>query len=104
VTEIPSLLEARSLLQHGWCQGTFARDASGRPCSVYDQGAVSFDMAGAITRSSGSVEAAKPILDLIVGCLGGYGVSEWNDEAAYEEVLACINETIATVRAREALV
>jgi hypothetical protein len=61
-------------------------------------------MAGAITLSAGSVEAAKPILDVIFGGLAKESIPEWNDHASYEEVVACINETIATIRAREAFV
>jgi hypothetical protein len=46
------LQEAKRLIEKGWAKETFARNAHGRPCHVFDRRAVAFCMVGAIERAA----------------------------------------------------
>jgi hypothetical protein len=47
---------AAQLLEKGWTQGYFARDASGEKCNPNDPAAVCWCMAGALVRSAAGDE------------------------------------------------
>ena len=97
---IDILQEAKLLLKQGWCQGAFARDSQGNPVPVMDSSAVSFDAAGAIARASISRNVRWQIAMVPFSEALKESIPKWQDHATLPEVLACIDETIATLRAR----
>jgi len=80
-----ALDRAKALVLAGWCQGVFARDASGMPTRVERKEAVSFCIVGATFRATGvKVLTDAPCGDALKRALVGLGFGEslarYNDE------------------------
>lgn len=98
---IEVLLDAKELLNRGWTTKAFARDANGTPVPVMSERAVSFCLLAAISRAAGRNSFfCERIESVLCECISG-SLADWNDRSTFEEVIACIDETIATLRSRE---
>jgi hypothetical protein len=93
-------LDARALLEDKtrWTKHTTARDASGRPCGVFQKEAHSFCLAGAIMKAAGTEnfwsELGIPFSRKAIA-RGYNGVGHFNDELGHEEVLKLLDEVIS---------
>ncbi len=94
------LVDARGLVQAGWTQGAYARNAAGKCTIPSDSDAVSFCALGAlaklVSRESWLFTPARKALE---SALGTTAVSEWNDEPGRtrEEVLAVFDGAITSM-------
>lgn len=102
MTAVEILVGARELVRQGWTRGTFARNSFGKPCVVFCDDAVAWCCLGALCKASGGCYSAeyKQVLSVLNESVSG-PLSDWNDEASYGEVIAHLDETIATLRSRE---
>jgi hypothetical protein len=68
--------EARALIERGWCQGWFAKDARGNNCMEYRPEAVCWCMGGALFKVG-----APDAVDLLRRVIGGDwdGIADFND-------------------------
>jgi hypothetical protein len=91
------LREARALVQRGWTQRWFAKDAIGRRCHSDNPLAACWCASGALGRASGlnSVVYSKAIAALNA-VVGDVGIAAWNDEPdrTQDEVLAAFSRAI----------
>lgn len=95
------LRSAKDLLQEeGWTKGAFARDAYGDPVPVMSDRANSFDVSGAIVRVVGEINHQSKGADQAFQQCMNESVPDWQDNATFSEVMACFDETIATLRSR----
>jgi hypothetical protein len=94
------LIEARALVEKGWCQGASARNDRGMLTEFFGNKAVTFCMSGALCRLMNPVlepwRKANDILASVVGC----GIGVWNDrpERTQAEVLEAFDNALAIVR------
>jgi hypothetical protein len=97
---------AHELVREGWCQGTAARDASGRPVSATSAFATSWSAAGALERVWRRTEDRfGPALDAFqranLALAGSVGAvpQDWNDAEGRTvvEVLNALAEAQAAV-------
>lgn len=98
---IEVLIGAKWLLQNqGWTKGTFARDRYGLPVPVFDKTADSFDLSGAIIFSAGGMNASSNSASNALAEGMNEPIPDWHDHSTFAEVIACVDETIATLRSR----
>jgi len=94
------LERAKILLMSGWAKGAFARDRYGRPVPVLSRDAGTYSVAGAITRAAGGISVeSQEALDVYAEVINN-SISRWQDLATFEEMMAHLDETLATLRAR----
>jgi hypothetical protein len=92
------------LIEHGWTQGHFAKNALGEPCPFEAEEATCFCAAGAIWRASGSFEEAtspgQAALEALTELVPNGAVAHWNDaeERTKDEVIATFDHIIKTLR------
>lgn len=100
-----TLLRARELLEHGWCQGAYARDADGHICKEHDGAAMSFCLAGATyraaTESSAKFSTYNGACLWLADAFNGDCISEYNDAhgRTKAEVLDVVDRAISSRRA-----
>jgi hypothetical protein len=98
------LHEAGALVEKGWCQGTEARDASGRPTTVVAADAMSWSLLGALqatavadqsTHIQDIGDAMAALAELIVDP----SLASWNDAETRTklEVLSLLKDAEALV-------
>lgn len=93
---IEKLREARALIEHGWTQSVYARDAYLRHVAIDSPKAVCFCLAGALRRVG-----LQPSVNYKSYFKGEPGVlTTWNDapERTKDEVLACLDNSIAALQ------
>jgi hypothetical protein len=94
------LILAKSLIEnHGWCQGTFAKDDCGRTVNSLSPEATSFCIAGACSRAAHTARSANNYLGMLRRLrqhLQGIPPAEFNDVPGRtkEEVLALFDKAI----------
>src|SRR5579862_6816673 len=104
------LARARTLIEGGWTQGAFARDARGFAVEATECDAVTFCMIGAIEKAAGQLWPHEHLLALMVDTeedakkvlardpeLADYSLSSYNDAQGrtQAEVLALFDRTLA---------
>ena len=102
---IDALVRARELVERGWCQGWFARDADGVEVSFASQSACRFCAIGAIRRVADIPDGNNGIgLLFRAGGLTALDLAAWNDapERTQADVLALYDAAIALARAEAA--
>lgn len=95
------LKQARKLIQQGWCQEAYARDANGNKVEAVDETAVCWCISGAILKAAGGYqgrhgEDAERVVDYFAVVIGTIDVSGWNDSPATtkEKVLKAIDDLL----------
>lgn len=99
------LLDAKDLLNDGWSRDAFARDDDGNPVPVQSIHASSFCIIGALIRAAGSMDDAAEAIQLLASAFHDTSINKWNDDPSvtFEDMIACVNETIATAKAHEGI-
>lgn len=89
------LIEARALVEKGWCQGYQAKDETGACVSHESAKARSFCAYGACWRAEGTVSG--PASMALRRAFGSLGVGTWNDapDRTQADVLALFDRAIA---------
>lgn len=111
-THIEVLEEAKTLLEKGWTQGEFAKDATGRPVSPSLEGACVFCMVGAVDRASnfddeGSCDvrgkAYAALTHEVLSSSGSRTIVSFNDAAGRtkEEVIGLFERAISKSKGDE---
>ncbi|HET8606272.1 MAG TPA: hypothetical protein VFL66_04505 [Gaiellaceae bacterium] len=97
------LKETRRLIGAGWCRGSDARDASGRPVAPGDPAAAEWSLLGALgvvaAQSEVELEELATALAALAGVIADPSLSHWNDEP--ERTQSAVLETL--VRAADEL-
>lgn len=96
-TEVIRVLdEAKALVEKGWYQGYYARDAEGRRVEPEDASACAFCIVGAVMRVAGREHTAHAALEAVTP--GGY-TADYNDYnlQTKEEALAMFDKAKAWV-------
>lgn len=94
-----TLIAARALIEKGWTQDAYARDADGAACSVNDDRATCFCMNGAVMRVAG-IYRENDALMVFTALGSAAGVTRyshhWNDAPGrtQAEVLALFDKAI----------
>lgn len=86
---------AARLLEQGWTQGYFAKDADGEACSGADPRAVCFCMAGALMRLAKQGDASRAYCE-VKRELGVQVLSDYNDAPGRTQ-----SEVVAAMRGRQ---
>jgi hypothetical protein len=99
-----TLIKAKSLIEHGWCQGTGARNAQGGMANPTNHDATSWCMLGALDAVTATAPRSNNYRrklylqahDMIYKVLGG-DIADFNDEPTRlpSEVLAVFDKAIA---------
>lgn len=102
-TTVKFLTKARAVIERGWCQGSFARDAQGQPIESTDPLAETFCIRGA-TRAVAPIDddervrAHRHLEDVIIALTdGGYdSLARYNDVPGrtQAEILAVFDAAI----------
>ena len=103
VVALRILRQARSLIEHGWCQDNAATTRSGVGVHYNDATATHFCAYGAVLRTAPHPHVVTQAARLLGHALGGHGgsvidrVQTWNDapERTRGEVLAVFDQAIA---------
>lgn len=99
VTTLDTLRRARELLSepNSWTQGTYARDAQGKRCYIWEDCRVCLCVEGALFSAHEDIEVCVAARDAFEGSLGGAPLDEWNDapERTHAEVLEAFDRAIA---------
>jgi hypothetical protein len=100
VNTLEGLKKARALIEAGWTQDTWARDAEGEPVWPESEDAVCFCTRGAVraaTRWNGPERYA--MFELLEGEIPSGMIAQWQDspERTKEEVLDLFDTVIAKV-------
>ena len=96
-TTAEKLIAARKLIEQGWTQGTYARDANGEDVDATDDRAVCWCSYGAIVRAyDEDFEAAEAARDVLRAAVGTKYAASWNDapERTQAEVLQAFDDAI----------
>lgn len=95
------LTAVRKLIEQGWTQGHYARNAEGDVADLMDNDACTFCLRGAIYRVTGYDEGKYlPIIQLLNSRVYSFpGIINWNDAPGRTkaEVLDLIDETLETL-------
>jgi TolB-like protein len=96
---VSDLTEARKLLEKGWTQNAYARNANGVAVDEENPNACSFCVRGALNRAHASLETHLLVGRVVKERTGGLWVHLWNDAPGRtrEEVLAMIDEILKAV-------
>lgn len=93
------LIEARKLIEHGWCQGSLAKTIYGESVDEQHPSARYFCTAGAIYKAEPNNTRAELIIDEIEEEFKGTWsfISKWNDspDRTKEDVLVLFDKAIA---------
>jgi hypothetical protein len=101
LSAIDVLQDAKELVREGWSQGAFARNSRGDPVGVMSAEAIYFDVSGAIARAAYGWELTRGNASHAFQECIKESIPVWQDSVSLAEVLACFDETIATLRSRE---
>jgi hypothetical protein len=98
------LRNARALIERGWTQHVFARDARGSGVSLMSSEAVCFCAVGAVERVAGGTFSAMPLiasLERAIGVGDTIAVTSFNDapERTQAEVLTAFDNAIELAEA-----
>lgn len=103
VTKASLLTQARALLEKGWCQGEYAKDADGYPVHADNLEASSWCINGALIGIRVSSPHVIFELEYLLSDKVGIGIICWNDKRyrTQVEVLALMDKAIASPEAQE---
>jgi hypothetical protein len=90
------LTDARAMVERGWTQGWFARDAAGNKRYELDESAVCWCMAGAYMAVAPGLASWEEAEDFLKRAIGEESVPDWNDVdgRTQAEVLAAFDRAI----------
>ena len=100
---IDALVRARGLVERGWCQGWFARDADGYEVAAVSPQACRFCALGAIRHATNVFVEGDNCIRLVLRAGGNEALGDlftWNDapERTQADVLALYDRAIALAR------
>lgn len=102
-TTVKFLTKARAVIERGWCQGSFARDAQGQPIEATDPLAETFCIRGAtraVAPNDDDVRARahRHLEDVIIALTDGDcdSIASYNDDTSrtQAEILAVFDAAI----------
>lgn len=98
---VSDLTEARKLLEKGWTQRAYARNANGVAVDEGSPNACSFCVTGALNRAYACLETHLLVGRFVKVRTGGDWLHLWNDAPGrtQEEVLTMIDEILKAVSA-----
>jgi hypothetical protein len=94
------LQRARNLIEAGWIQGGFAKDAKGNRVACTSPDAVCFCAVGALLRAAHEIapsdhdvylKAKQQIMNRIT-TIGEMNITTWNDHTSRDDVLRVFNQ------------
>lgn len=103
-TTVKFLTKARAVIERGWCQGCFARDAQGQPIESTDPLAETFCIRGAMRAVAPNdydvrARAHRHLEDVIIALTDGDcdSIASYNDDPdrTHAEILAVFDAAIA---------